>query len=81
MEYRVKCWDAAVAKRAAAADGAKDAQPIKITLPDGKVIDGIAGVTTPLDIAKGISNSLAEKILVAKVSHTAECIEQRDNFM
>lgn len=64
MEHRIKCWDAAVAARA---EEKKDAKAIKITLPDGKVIDGVAGVTTPLEIAKGISNSLAEKIIVAKV--------------
>lgn len=69
MEHRTKSWDEVVAKRAAAsAAQASEPLPINITLPDGKVIAGVAGVTTPLDIAKGISNSLAERIIVAKVN-------------
>lgn len=67
MEYRMKCWDEAAAKRAAE-QAQLEQKPIKITLPDGKVIDGVAHVTTPYDIAKGISNSLAEKVMVAKVN-------------
>lgn len=42
-------------------------EKINITLPDGKVKEGISFETTCLDIAKGISNSLAEKLVVAKV--------------
>ena len=42
-------------------------QAIKIVLPDGKVKEGVSFETTPLDIAKSISNSLAEKLIVAKV--------------
>ena len=40
---------------------------IKIELPDGKVIDGMSWKTTPYEIAKGISNSLANRVLVAKL--------------
>lgn len=43
------------------------AAPIKVTLPDGKVMDGEAWNTTPLDIARKISNSLPDKVFVAKV--------------
>lgn len=42
--------------------------PIKVTLLNGKVMDGESFVTTPLDIAKKLSNSLAEKAIVAKVN-------------
>lgn len=42
--------------------------PIKVTLLNGKVIDAESFVTTPLDIAKKLSNSLAEKAIVAKVN-------------
>lgn len=45
-------------------------QPIKVSLPDGKVLDGESWFTTPLDIAKKISNSLAEKVIVARVNET-----------
>ena len=42
-------------------------EPIEVTLPDGNVKPGTSFETTPLDIAKAISNSLAKTILVAKV--------------
>ncbi|KAF2070642.1 hypothetical protein CYY_008036 [Polysphondylium violaceum] len=41
--------------------------PIKVTLPDGKVVDGIAGKTTPYDVAKGISRGLADSIVSSLV--------------
>ncbi len=41
--------------------------PIKVTLPDGTVKDGVKLVTTPMDIAKTISKSLANNAVVAKV--------------
>jgi threonyl-tRNA synthetase len=41
--------------------------PIKITLPDGKIVDGVAWKTTPYDIAKNISRNLAKEVIVAKV--------------
>ncbi|XP_064390346.1 threonine--tRNA ligase 1, cytoplasmic-like [Halichondria panicea] len=42
--------------------------PIKITLPDGKVVDGKSWVTTPYDIAATISKGLADNTVVAKVN-------------
>jgi hypothetical protein len=45
-------------------------QPIKIVLPDGKAKEGTSFVTSPLDVAKMISNSLPEKITVSKVKYT-----------
>jgi threonyl-tRNA synthetase len=42
-------------------------QKIRILLPDGKEKEGTSFETTPLEIAKGISNSLAEKLVVSKV--------------
>jgi threonyl-tRNA synthetase len=41
------------------------AVPITITLPDGKQKQGIKGVTTPMEVAKEISSSLAKKVVVA----------------
>ena len=51
----------------------KNNQPIEekdisITLPDGKEIKGIAGKTTPAEIAKQISNKLAQNAIAAKVN-------------
>jgi len=42
-------------------------QKIRIVLPDGKEKEGTSFETSALDIAKSISNSLAEKLVVAKV--------------
>ena len=44
--------------------------PIKITLPDGNVKEGIAFETTPLIVAKMLSNSLPDKVVVAKVKYS-----------
>ena len=42
-----------------------------MVLPDGKTKHGIKGVTTPMDIAKEISTSLAKKVVVADVDGAA----------
>ncbi|VFQ62116.1 unnamed protein product [Cuscuta campestris] len=42
--------------------------PIKVELPDGTVKEGKKWNTTPLDIAKGISNSLASNAIISKVN-------------
>ena len=36
--------------------------PVQVTLPDGGVREGVANVTTPLDIANAISTSLGKKV-------------------
>ncbi|XP_058193215.1 threonine--tRNA ligase, mitochondrial 1 [Rhododendron vialii] len=41
---------------------------IKVTLPDGSVKEGKKWMLTPLDIAKGISKSLAANALISKVN-------------
>nr|CCC90392.1 putative threonyl-tRNA synthetase [Trypanosoma congolense IL3000] len=42
--------------------------PITITLVDGKQLPATSWLTTPFDIAKKLSNSLAEKAVVARVN-------------
>lgn len=42
--------------------------PIKVTLPDGKAMEAESWVNTPLDIARRISNSLPDKVVVARVN-------------
>ncbi|KAI9017148.1 hypothetical protein BC832DRAFT_9682 [Gaertneriomyces semiglobifer] len=42
-------------------------EDIEVTLPDGKVLQGKSWETSPLDLAKGISKSLSEKVVIAKV--------------
>lgn len=41
---------------------------IEITLPDGKKVKAMAWQTSPMDIAKDISKSLSERIVISKVS-------------
>jgi len=47
---------------------AKPTKPIKVTLPDGKVMDGESWRTTPLNIAEQISKGLADNTVIAKVN-------------
>lgn len=56
--------DALLAERAA-----KDSKPIKVTLPDGKVVDGESWRTTPYQVACGISQGLADNTVIAKVNN------------
>jgi threonyl-tRNA synthetase len=43
-------------------------QEIEITLPDGSVRKGTSWETSPMDVANQIAKSLAEKVIIAKVS-------------
>lgn len=53
--------------------------PIKVTLPDGKVIDGVSWETTPLQIAEGISKGLAGSAVVARVTYISRIgLEEAD---
>lgn len=45
----------------------KPREPITITMPDGSEKSGTSWVTTPLEIAKAVSNSLAKRIVVARL--------------
>jgi threonyl-tRNA synthetase len=47
---------------------AKASVPIKISLPDGRVMSGESWRTTPLQIAEQISKGLAENAVVSKVN-------------
>ncbi|KAL7392066.1 hypothetical protein ABVT39_019109 [Epinephelus coioides] len=55
--------EALMAERAA-----KDSRPIKVTLPDGKVVDAESWKTTPYQVACGISQGLADNTVIAKVN-------------
>ena len=46
----------------------KENKPIKITLTDGKVIEGLSWKTTPYEVAEKISKGLAENAVIAKVN-------------
>ena len=47
---------------------AKEPKPIKVTLPDGRVMSGESWRTTPLNIAEQISKGLADNAVVSKVN-------------
>ncbi|XP_031712524.1 threonine--tRNA ligase 1, cytoplasmic [Anarrhichthys ocellatus] len=56
--------DALMAERAA-----KNSRAIKVTLPDGKVVDAESWNTTPYQVASGISQGLADNTVIAKVNN------------
>uniref|UniRef100_A0A7S4IRV5 Probable threonine--tRNA ligase, cytoplasmic n=1 Tax=Vannella robusta TaxID=1487602 RepID=A0A7S4IRV5_9EUKA len=64
IEERCKFWDELREAKAVVIEE----KPIKVTLPDGKVLDAVAGKDSSMDIAKKISNSLAQNVVVAKVN-------------
>ncbi|KAF4524461.1 hypothetical protein B566_EDAN011884 [Ephemera danica] len=47
---------------------AKTPEPIEVTLPDGKVVQGQSWRTSPYEVAKGISQGLADNAVIAKVN-------------
>ncbi|XP_008286368.1 threonine--tRNA ligase 1, cytoplasmic [Stegastes partitus] len=56
--------EALMAERAA-----KESKPIKVTLPDGKVVEAESWKTTPYQVACGISQGLADNTVIAKVNN------------
>lgn len=68
LEDRLKIWDELYAKQE---EKLKEMprETIKITLPDGSVKEGTSFETSPMDIAKELSNSLAKVVLVASVKY------------
>eukprot|EP01132_Coremiostelium_polycephalum_P011285 gene11285-13820_t len=64
---RIKIWDSLKAEHLEKLKNLPDV-PIKVTLPDGKVIDGVAGKTTPHEIALSISRGLADSIVSSVVN-------------
>ena len=68
LDERVKIWDELYTAQQEKIS-AFPKQAIKITLPDGKEKEGASFTTSPMDIAKEISNSLANNIVVASVKY------------
>ncbi|XP_049785743.1 threonine--tRNA ligase 1, cytoplasmic isoform X1 [Schistocerca cancellata] len=66
IQERLDLWDKLKAEYDAEI-AAKPSEPIVITLPDGKTVDGMSWRTTPYDVAKGISQGLADNTVIAKV--------------
>ncbi|OCT89525.1 hypothetical protein XELAEV_18018147mg [Xenopus laevis] len=65
-----------------AARAAHQSKPIKITLTDGKQVEGESWKTTPHQVAVGISKGLADNVVIAKVNNELwdlECPLERDS--
>lgn len=69
LKRRLEVWDR-LWQKAQAELQEKPKQAIQVTLPDGSVLEGISYVTTPLEIAEGISKRLANDAVVALVEYT-----------
>ena len=67
---RLAIWDRLKAEQDAKI-AAKEPEDIVVTLPDGKEVPGQSWRTTPYEVAKGISQGLADNSVVAKVNGEA----------
>lgn len=63
---RIAIFETRYAQQQAEYDAKK--APIKVTLPDGKVMEATSWVDAPIDLAKRISNSLPDRVIVARVN-------------
>ncbi|TPX31548.1 threonine---tRNA ligase [Synchytrium microbalum] len=74
LDYRIQMFDKLMAEYTESQYSylinqlAQPRKAIKITLPDSRQIDGISWETTPFDIAKSLSKSLADKVVISKVN-------------
>lgn len=69
LNERLAVFNRILAQREAEINAKGDIS-INITLPNGDVKNGTAFKTTPYDIAKGISQGLADNAIIAKVVYT-----------
>jgi len=69
VPVRTQKWEE-IKKRREAELADKKGKPIKITLPNGNVVDGRSFETTPLEVARSISKTLAEQSVVARIDDT-----------
>jgi threonyl-tRNA synthetase len=68
LQHRIEMFDQIMA-RSLKEKELKERKPIEIKLLDGKVFEGVAYQTTPMEIALKIAKSLAEKTVIAKVNN------------
>ncbi|XP_072969400.1 threonine--tRNA ligase, mitochondrial 1 [Typha angustifolia] len=67
IQKRIRLFEAIQAKQQAERESI-GGEPIKITLPDGTIKEGKKWISSPMDIAKGISSGLAASSLIAQVN-------------
>lgn len=68
VDHRIKIFDQLKAKYDEEV-AQKPREKIEVTLGDGKVIIGESWVTSPAEIARGISKSLFERTVIARLDH------------
>lgn len=66
FDHRMAIFDKLMAEQTAHR-ASQPREAIKITMPDGKEHDATAWETSPLDLARAISKSLFERVVIAKV--------------
>jgi threonyl-tRNA synthetase len=72
LEARTEVFDRLWARQEAArVESLPTDKSIAVTLPNGDVKTGVAFKTSPYDIAKAISQGLADSIIIAKVAYTS----------
>lgn len=67
IEERIKYFEE-IAERQGKELAQKERKPIKITLKDGSVKEGVSYETSPLDIAQSIGKSFSERQVISKVN-------------
>ncbi|KAF9159010.1 threonyl-tRNA synthetase [Actinomortierella ambigua] len=75
LAHRIAMFDK-LKKIADEEDAAQARVPISITMPDGSIREGTAWETSPMDIAKAIAKSLAERVVIAKVDNVLWDLER-----
>jgi threonyl-tRNA synthetase len=71
IDYRIKIFEELKAKQDAEI-AKKPHEKIDIVLPNGNVVVGESWVTTPADVARGISKSLFERTVIARIDKGTE---------
>jgi len=69
LGFRVDLWQKLVEKQTEEL-GKKVPEPIEVTLPDGKVVAAESWRSTPYEIARGISQGLADSVVTARLDGT-----------
>lgn len=67
LAHRIRLFDELKAKYDAEV-AAKESQPIRIVLADGREMEGLSWKTHPMEIAKMVDPSLPDRLVIAKVN-------------
>ena len=67
IEHRIRIFDELKSKYDAFV-ASQPRLPIKVTLTDGRIIDGLSWQTKPVEIAKSLDPSLPDRLIICKVN-------------